>query len=180
MSKNPAPKKERKTRMTGTDALRPCVQCRELKPRFTAFKPRWAGCEQHRTERGRRFYQKGCAACDAKVKGNIRQPRCIDCDKSRSKKRKPAAPKPTKIEAPVVEPTPEPVIVEPLVVEPEPIAAVIVEAPVVEPEPTPEPVAIVGQPESSPESVEVTPEPSKPARPQIASMADLSKLFGGE
>jgi hypothetical protein len=183
MSKNPAPKKKRKTRMTGTDALRPCVQCKELKPRFTAFKPRWAGCDQHKTERGRRYYQEGCAACDAKVNGNIRQPRCIECDKSRSKKRKPAAPKPTKVEAPKVEapkvePTPEPT--------PEPVAA--------EPEPTPEPKPVVVEArtptlsealsvepkaEPSPASVDATPEPTQaPARPKIASMADLSKLFG--
>ena len=53
--------------------------------------------------------------------------------------------------------------------------------PTVEPETVEAEPEVVGQPEPSPESEDVTPEPAPaPNRPQIASMADLSKLFGGE
>ena len=173
MSKTQTPeKKPRKTRMTGTAALRPCVQCKELKPRFTAYKPRWAGCVAHKTERGRRIFEPGCADCKAIADGNIRQPRCIDCDKTRSKKRNVVTPSvtptPIKAEVPVV-------------------AAATIEVPAVvdlpaEPEPEPEPEAVTVEPQSeaSDESVEVTPPPvaAPKARPKIASMDDLSKLFG--
>lgn len=201
--------KKRKTRLKGTDTKRPCVDCGQTKDRFKDFKPRWAGCENHRTERGRRYYQEGCDACKAIVNGNIRQPRCIACDKSRTKKVK-AKPAATVAESVTVE-----------------SAAVQVEAPVpeavedhksgvvlaqnadaeslsmpevatadldglperVEPEAEVEPVEpeVVGLVEPSPESVSVpepTPAPkAKPAfarRPSIASMADLSKLFDAD
>ena len=158
MSKTQTPeKKPRKTRMTGTAALRPCVQCKELKPRFTAYKPRWAGCVVHKTEKGRRIFEPGCADCEKVVNGNIRQPRCIDCDKTRSKKRGPS-PKPTPIKAEV---------------------PAVVDLPA-EPEPEHEAVTVEPQSEASDESVEVTPPPvaAPKARPKIASMDDLSKLFG--
>lgn len=166
--------KKRKTRMTGTETHKPCCDCGVLKDRFKDFKPRWAGCATHRNEKGRRYHQKGCADCDAKVNGNIRQPRCIECDRNRPKKRKKknADPTPTKVEA--AQPEPQPVA-QP---EPEPV---VEQTP--EPQPEPEPVATVeGQDEPSSESEDVTPEPTPApkARPQIATMADLSALFGGD
>jgi hypothetical protein len=162
--------KVRKTRLKGTATHKPCVDCGQMKDRFRDFKPRWAGCATHRTKRNRRYYEPGCEECEKLVNGNIRQPRCIECDKARPKKRRgqPA-------------PTPEPTVVEtpaetPTVVEPEPVN---------EPEPAvvetaPDPVVVEPQEEPSPESVEVPapkPEPKPKARPKIASMADLSKLF---
>lgn len=152
--------KKRKTRLKGTETEKPCFDCGVTKNRFTDFKPRWAGCATHRTERGRRYLEPGCADCKALVNGNIRQPRCIECDKQRPKKRnaaakpKPTKPKPTKPVA-TVNPTPEP--------KAEPVAEA---TPVVVP--TPEPVAKKGkQPKTS----------QKPKRPKLATMADLSALF---
>ena len=85
--------------MKGTETRKPCFDCKKTKDRFKDFKPRWAGCVAHRTPNGRRYFQKGCADCAALVNGNIRQPRCISCDKLRPKKRAPAkvaaTPKPT-------------------------------------------------------------------------------------
>ena len=104
------PKKKRKTRLKGTDTRKPCNDCGQTKDRFKDFKPRWAGCEKHRTEQGRRYYQPGCTDCDAKVNGNIRQPRCADCDRARSKKKPKAStkaaakPTPTQAAAVVVDP----------------------------------------------------------------------------
>jgi hypothetical protein len=166
------PTKKRKTRLKGTDTQKPCLVCKKTKDRFKDFKPRWAGCELHRTERGRRYFQPGCVACAAKVNGNIRQPRCIECDSKRPKKG--AAKKAT------VTPTPTPVVevyAEELAVSPEAqvaTEAILAPEPVVVVAPEPEVVALD---EPSPESVTL-PEPE--ARPQIASMSDLSKLFGGD
>lgn len=78
--------KKRKTRLKGTENKKPCFDCGKTKDRFKDFKPRWAGCVKHRTDRGRRYFQTGCAECEKIVNGNIRQPRCIECDKSRPKK----------------------------------------------------------------------------------------------
>ena len=87
---------KRKTRLKGTETRKPCFQCGKTKHRFNDFKPRWAGCVNHRTERGRRYFEPGCDECAALVNGNIRQPRCIECDKARPKKRKAKnAPAPT-------------------------------------------------------------------------------------
>lgn len=154
-------------RLKGTKTHKPCVDCGELKERLTAFKPRWGGCPQHKTDTGRRYFEAGCAECVKLVNGNIRQPRCIECDRKRSKKgrkSKKADPKPT----PKVEAQPEPVVEA----QPEPT-----------PEPEPEPVATVeGQPEPSAESEDVTPEAAPAPKPKLASMsdlmADLSGLFG--
>lgn len=164
MSKTPqtTPKK-RKTRLKGTDTMKPCAECGKSKDRFKSFRPRWAGCEKHRTERGRRYYQKGCAPCDAKVNGNIRQPRCIECDAARPKKRKAADPSPTVTPTAAVAP-----------VEPTPETVETPEPEIAEPEPE-----IVGQPEPSVESEDVTPAPAPAPRPRIASTGDLFKLFGG-
>jgi hypothetical protein len=175
------PKKKRKTRMTGTDALKPCVDCKKMKPRLTAFKPRWAGCVDHRNEKGRRYHQPGCVACFEKVNGNIRQPRCIECDSSRPKRRgKGKTPKPT----------PTPKVAETEVEQQERYERLGAEAigivnEVLAPLVEPEPVVVEAKPEPSPESEDVTPEPApepKAARPRIANMSDLSKLFalGGE
>lgn len=114
MSKD-TPTKKRKTRLKGTETKKPCkvvkrdgtvLGCLKTKDRFKDFKPRWSGCDTHRTPQGRRFYQQGCDACEAKVNGNIRQPFCIECDASRPKKRngkkKAADPKPT-VAAEIVE-----------------------------------------------------------------------------
>jgi|6_EtaG_2_1085325.scaffolds.fasta_scaffold93789_1 hypothetical protein len=169
MSKQPPKKK--KTRLKGTDADKPCLVkhsdgttsgCGKTKNRLLGFKPRWAGCAQHKTERGRRYFQQGCADCAEKVNSNIRQPYCIECDKTRPKKKrekkKAADPTPTPepvAAAPTPEPTPEPVAAEPLI------------EPVVE-----------AQPDPSPDSVEVTPEPApkrKAKRPQ--SLAEARALF---
>jgi hypothetical protein len=164
------PTKKKKTRLKGTETKKPCFDCGKTKDRFKDFKPRWAGCVQHRTPNGRRFFQKGCADCAALVNGNIRQPRCISCDKLRPKKRKAkkaTAPTPT----PVVKP--EPVAVEPT---PEPVA--------VEPTPEPEPVAVEPKAEASPESVKL-PEPEAPKptpKPvkQATSAADIFALLDAD
>ena len=164
-------KKKRKTRLKGTETHKPCVDCGKMKDRFKAFKPRWAGCVSHRSDRGRRIFEPGCDDCAKLVNGNIRQPRCIVCDAARPKKRKKkdATPEPTPVvEAPRPEAKPEPVV----------------EA---KPEPEPEPV-VEAKAEASPASVKV-PEPEAPKpkapkkkRPKIATAADLSALFdeGGE
>jgi hypothetical protein len=162
--------KKRKTRLKGNETKRPCFDCGKTKDRFKDFKPRWAGCVQHRTPNGRRYFQPGCLECKALVNGNIRQPRCIACDALRPKRRSAAAAAPTPV---AVEPTPapEPVAVEPTP-EPEPEAV----------EPTPEPVVeVVGQPEPSPESVKL-PEPEAPKpvakpKPVATSAADIFKML---
>jgi hypothetical protein len=182
----PKPTKEKKTRLKGTKTHRPCVDCGKMKDRFADFKPRWAGCATHRTERGRRYFEPGCEACKALVNGNIRQPRCIECDKARPKKRNKKAKAP-KVETPVVVPevygpvqeAPKPVVAEDTpeeieaILSGEPVA--VVEVPSVAELPT-----VVGLPEVAPESVNVpepTPEPVKPKRPKIATMADMYALF---
>lgn len=174
---------KRRTRLKGTQTHKPCCECGKTKDRFKDFRPRWAGCATHRTERGRRYFEPGCAECVAVANGNIRQPRCVDCDKARPKKGKgKAAPAPTPV---VVEPeTAEPVLRVLPPVEPEPVEAEPVEA-----APEPEPV-VVGMEEAAPESVVVDPEPApEPAAPAPEPkkvktmsdiMADLSGLFGDE
>lgn len=172
--------KRRGTRLKGTDTHRPCVDCGQMKDRLKDFKPRWAGCKEHRTERGRRYHQVGCAACDQIVAGNIRQPRCITCDKARPKRVRKAAAA-TVASAPAVEAAPvvEAVHAEDLAASPEAQAAVEATlAPVLD-----EP-AVVGLPEPAVESVAVSepePAPVQPApakrRPAMASLADLAKLF---
>jgi len=149
--------KKRKTRLKGTATKKPCFDCGKTKDRFKDFKPRWAGCDEHKTERGRRYFQVGCVACAEKVNGNIRQPRCIECDKTRPKK---GAAKTAAVEPVVVEAQPEPVVVE---AQPEP-----------EPEPEPEPVVVEAQPEPSPESVAL-PEPAP--RPVPTNAADLFRML---
>ncbi len=169
--------KKRKTRLKGTATHKPCVDCGKMKDRLTAFKPRWAGCATHRTERGRRYHEPGCEECEKLVNGNIRQPRCIECDKARPKKRK-KAPKPTP-EPVVVEQEPEPVSPLPSVRSGEQDGA----DPLAPVEPEPEPVVVEPQDEPSEESVKVPepePAPAKPKgkkRPKLATMADLSALF---
>jgi hypothetical protein len=169
------PTKPRKTRLKGTPTTRPCFDCGKIKNRFKDFKPRWAGCADHKSERGRRYHEPGCDACEKIVNGNIRQPRCIECDAKRPKKRRKAkqAAAPAPQATPTPAPTPEPVAAEP---EPTPV--------VVEPTPEPEPVATVATPEpedapaedATPVSVPA-PKPEKKARPKIASKADLFKLL---
>lgn len=175
--------KTKKTRLRGTETQKPCVDCGKTKDRFKDFKPRWAGCEQHRTDRGRRYYQDGCGDCAKIVNGNIRQPRCIGCDKARPKKRnkKAEATTPT-TEAPKVTEQPSAALkVGDTIPSPEDgpgaeavVQAVVTVAPVSE-------VVVEPQSEASDASEDVTPAPAPaPSRPKIASMADLSKLFGGE
>ncbi len=161
---------KRKTRLKGTETEKPCFDCKKTKNRFTDFKPRWAGCATYRTERGRRYLEPGCADCLKLVNGNIRQPRCIECDKQRPKKRKAASAtatkgkkakkaKPKKAEpstptAPVaVNPTPDP--------KAEPVAEA---TPVVIPAPEPK----QGKTDKTSQA---------PKQPKLTSMADLSALF---
>ena len=187
-------KKKKKTRLKGTDTKKPCVDCGKLKDRFKSFRPRWAGCVNHRTERGRRYFEPGCEDCAKLVNGNIRQPRCIDCDASRPKKRKAKAddPKPTKVEAkpetpvnidpnPTVPPAPADTFAQ---TEPETVVGVIEangdgDIETVEQIEASEAVTVKPQAEASEASEDVTPEPA-PERPEIATTADLLKLFGGE
>lgn len=184
-------KKKKKTRLKGTATRKPCVDCGKEKDRFKDFKPRWAGCATHKTEKGRRYYQEGCDDCAKIVNGNIRQPRCIGCDKARPKKRnkkKQADPKPTETKAavnvdpnPTLPPAPAPKVGD-RVPSPEdgPEAEAVIQA-VVDVAPMNEAVTVEPQDEASDESEDVTPAPAPtPERPKIASMADLSKLFGGE
>lgn len=158
--------KKRKTRLKGTETEKPCFDCGVTKNRFTDFKPRWAGCVVHRTERGRRYLEPGCADCAALVNGNIRQPRCIECDKLRPKKRKAktgATPKPK----PKPKATPEP--------KAEPVATVNpTHEPKAEPAPEATPVVV---PEPNADKGKTTKTSQKPKRPKLATMADLSKLF---
>lgn len=174
MSKNTTSKpKKRKTRLKGTETRKPCVDCGRTRDRFKHFKPRWAGCVTHRSANGRRYYQDGCEECDKLVNGNIRQPRCVDCDKKRPKKsrKKTATPTPTpeaKTEPKAPEPKAEPVpavVAEPVTVAP------------VKPEPKTE-TKVEAKVEASPESTKL-PEPEPEAKPVISSMDDLSALFGG-
>lgn len=181
MSKTDTKKKKRKTRLKGTETQKPCVDCGKTKDRFKAFKPRWAGCASHKTDKGRRYYQEGCDECAKLVNGNIRQPRCIECDKTRPKKRskkKTSDPKPTKVETPkaAVNVDPNPTIPPaPAVDLPE------AETKAVETTPEAEPVTVEPQSEASDESEDVTPEatPAPEAKPKIASMSDLLAQFGG-
>ena len=156
--------KKRKTRLKGTETRKPCFDCKKTKDRFKDFKPRWAGCATHRTERGRRYFEPGCVECDKLVNGNIRQPRCIECDKARPKKRKAKAATTTAPKA-KAKATPK--------AKAEPVAKV---------NPTPEPKAdpvAEATPVSVPEPKKgKTPKTSKkPKRPKLATMADLSALF---
>lgn len=162
---------KRKTRLKGTETEKPCFDCGVTKDRFKDFKPRWAGCATHRTERGRRYLEPGCADCLKLVNGNIRQPRCIDCDRQRPKKRKATkatkgkATKATKVKATKAKATPV-VAVNPT---PEPKAEPVAEAtPVVIPEPEPEPEPKQGKTDKTSQA---------PKRPKLTSMADLSALF---
>lgn len=200
--------KKRKTRLKGTDARKPCFGCGKVKDRFKDFKPRWAGCTTHRTERGRRFFQPGCTECEKLVNGNIRQPRCITCDKARPKKQaegeQPTVETPAQVAPEVAAPVAAVEVAQPKiedvldvvtvedagVASPEVQAAtkatLLPEAPRVE---TPAPVA-VATPEPAvqpaPEAAAVTVPPvvqaEKPAAPRkkVASKADLFALLSGD
>jgi hypothetical protein len=182
--------KQRKTRLKGTESQKPCFDCGVTKDRFKDFKPRWAGCVSHRTERGRRYHQAGCAECEKIVNGNIRQPRCIGCDKQRPKKQAEASVATPTVEAPVFQPGPQieaalqaeaAGVVEVVSVEaasPEVQAAVqavllpepvVVATPAPEAAPAPEAVAVV-----VPAPVAATP------RKRVASKADLFAMFSEE
>lgn len=160
-------KRKRKTRLKGTDTKKPCAgPCGRMLDRFKDFKPRWAGCEKHKTEKGRRYFSDGCDDCAAKVNGHIRQPRCVECDRGRKKKKKKAAtPTPT-VETPTVVLPSEP--------ETEPNPEPVIEAPVI---PVEAPVEVEAQDEPSPESVSV-PAASEQKRPVNA--AELFSLLSGD
>ena len=88
-------KKTKKTRLKGTKSEKKCLVkhadgttsgCGEVKDRLVDFKPRWAGCAEHKNPRGKRYFQEGCDECFAKVNSLIRQPYCVACDKTRPKK----------------------------------------------------------------------------------------------
>jgi len=193
-------KKKRGTRLKGTDTKKPCVDCGKTKDRFKSFRPRWAGCATHRSENGRRYFQAGCADCTSLVNGNIRQPRCIDCDAQRPKKRKgdeDPTPTPT-VETPEDAANPDETTEDRTVLPEDPKVGDLVESPedgedavapiqaVVVAAPLATAVTVEAQDEPAPESVSLPePQAAKPAprpvvvdkRPAIASMADLSKLF---
>jgi hypothetical protein len=184
---------KRKTRLKGTENQKPCFDCGVTKDRFKDFKPRWAGCATHRTERGRRYHKAGCAECEKIVNGNIRQPRCIGCDKQRPKKQAEATGTVTvtpTVEAPVFQPGPQ--VEAALQAE----AAGVVEVVSVEPASTevqaavravvlPEPVVVATpEPEAAPapEAVAVTVPAPVAAQPRkkVASKADLFAMFADE
>ena len=154
-------KKARKTRLKGTEKEKTCLVehsngtvsgCRQTKDRFVDFKPRWRGCAQHKNDRGRRYFQEGCVACLDKLNSAIRQPYCVDCDKTRPKKSR------KKLTSKV------------------PVVAKETKVPVVAKETE---VTVVPQTESSKASVKLPPEPKVVSRrPVIASAGDLwKKLF---
>ena len=163
-------KKARKTRLKGTEKEKTCLVehsngtvsgCRQTKDRFVDFKPRWRGCAQHKNDRGRRYFQEGCVACLDKLNSAIRQPYCVDCDKTRPKKSR------KKLTSKV------PVVAKETKV---PVVAKETEVPVVAKETE---VTVVPQTESSKASVKLPPEPKVVSRrPVIASAGDLwKKLF---
>ena len=167
--------KKRKTRLKGTETQKPCFDCGVTKDRFKDFKPRWAGCVTHRTDRGRRYFEPGCADCAKLVNGNIRQPRCIECDRQRPKKRKAAkakaTPTPTKAK-PKAKPKPK--------ADPKPVATVnptpaVEAAPVAEATPVSVPEPVKAQKKGKTDKGS-----EKPKKKKLTSMADLSALFGEE
>jgi len=183
------PTTPRKTRLKGDASNRPCVDCHQTKDRFKGFKPRQSRCAKHRIKGTKS--DPTCAGCVALVNGNVRQPRCIECDSKRSGKRAknkvatpvaiPATAAPTPV-APVATPAPvapvEPVVAAPVATVETPVAATPVASPAVEVAPTPvapaatvEPVAVAVE-----AKVEAVAAPRK-ARPNGATKADLAKLF---
>ena len=161
--------KKRKTRLKGTETKKPCFDCGVTKDRFKDFKPRWAGCATHRTDQGRRYLEPGCADCAKLVNGNIRQPRCIECDRQRPKKRKAAKAKAT----------PTPTKAKPKA-DPKPVATVnptpaVEAAPVAEATPVSVPEPVKAQKKGKTDKGS-----EKPKKKKLTSMADLSALFGEE
>jgi hypothetical protein len=185
------PTTPRKTRLKGDANNRPCVDCGVTKDRFKDFKPRQSRCAKHRIKGTKS--DPACAACVALVNGNVRQPRCIECDSKRSGKRAknkvatpvaaPAPVAPTPV-APVATPAPvEPVVAAPVATVEAPVAATPVASPAVEVAPTPvAPAATVEPVAVAPVAVEAkaeapAPKVVKKARPNGATKADLAKLF---
>ena len=176
---------QKKTRLKGTATIRRCVGCNKDKNRFTEFKPRWSRCAKHRIKGTKG--DPACADCQKLVNGNVRQPRCIECDSKRTtKKGKKTTPPTVATPTPVAAPTPAPVV-EPVTVTPITVAqtetpaapeATQVTAPAaVEPTPTPapEPVAAVTAPVEA--KVEEPAPVVKAPKKASASKADLAKLF---
>lgn len=166
----------RKTRLKGDAKTRPCVDCGKTKDRFKDFKPRQSRCAKHRIKGTKT--DPSCAACVALVNGNVRQPRCIECDSKRSGKRGK-----NKVATPVAAPAPvAPVVAAPVETKVEPVIATPVVAPAVAVAPTPvesvpvvpveEPVAVAPV-----EEVKVAAPAPKKSRPSAATKADLARLL---
>ena len=169
----------RKTRLKGDANSRPCFDCGVTKDRFKDFKPRQSRCAKHRIKGTKS--DPTCDGCVKLVNGNVRQPRCTDCDSKRSGKRSKS-----KVATPVA--APAPVAPTPVVAAP---VATVVEASVVVPVATVE-TQVEATPAAAP-AVEVAPTPTAPVEPVATvepvvvaqvkpkkvshSKADLAKLF---
>lgn len=173
----------KKTRLKGTATKKTCVACKVEKDRFKDFKPRWSRCSKHRIKGTKT--DPNCTDCQKVVNGNIRQPRCVECDAKRTTKKGKKVTTPTPTAAtPVAAPAPvaEPVTVAPVATAAAPAPeATQVQAPApVAPTPTveakPEPVAVTVAAQAEP-----TPAPRpKAKKPGLTKLADLAKLLDSE
>jgi len=83
-------------RFKGDPYKKECVDCGETKDRLKAFKPRWGKCPDHRKTTKRGEAVEGCEDCENSRNSVVRQPRCVECDAVRGKKKaKTKAAKPT-------------------------------------------------------------------------------------
>jgi hypothetical protein len=172
---------QKKTRLKGTATTRTCVgPCGQTKDRFKCFRPRWSRCAKHRIKGGKG--DPNCDKCVALINGNVRQPRCIECDSKRTtKKGKKITTVAAPVAAPVVVPTApvEPVTVN-TVATVETTAATPVQAPApLEPTPAPTPETVtVAAPAAL---VEASAPAEKPKRKAgLNKLADLAKLIDDE
>lgn len=81
------PKPKFTARFKGDPLKKECVDCHQVKHRLKDFKPRWGKCSEHRGTTKRGEMVKGCEQCDEARNSVVRQPRCIECDATRGKKK---------------------------------------------------------------------------------------------
>ena len=74
-------------RFKGDPHKKECVACGQTKDRLKAFKPRWGKCSAHRLTTKRGEVVEGCQDCDDNRNSVVRQPRCVECDAARGKKK---------------------------------------------------------------------------------------------
>lgn len=74
-------------RFKGDPHTKKCVDCNKTKNRLTEFKPRWGKCSEHRKTTKRGETVEGCDDCENARNSVVRQPRCVECDATRGKKK---------------------------------------------------------------------------------------------